>query len=239
MCTGMTLSYHPCEHRTTHYSTKCNDSECLQISQFPITFVNGLCIECMGSDNNFHTGSIKSEDSTETDVTTDVRTIGDKLDTLIESCGTIAGVVKAETQRRSSITTDDMLVNFYHDTSLRNRHIHLSPSTMSTTDEQMETANWLTKAFKLFQEDHGEGFESHTRRLQDLVQQLKAEDSDRDSTDLLILDQTTLILALMNRILASKKRKGIFDAEFFVPAIFFFLGFFYAAWLDGKFNGCN
>lgn len=145
MCTGMTVCYQPCDHRTIHYSTKCTDIDCLQIRHFPVTFVNGYCMACMGSDQSSRTDSMKSTETADTDVSSDVRAIGDKLDTLIQSCGAIAGVVNSEARKRASSIKPVKVVQFAQEVGLRPSDIKIPISNTVTLSKQLRGGSWLTR----------------------------------------------------------------------------------------------
>lgn len=145
MCTGMTLCYQPCDHRTVHYSTKCTDIDCLQIRHFPVTFVNGYCIACMGSDHSSRTDSMKSIETSDTDVSSDVKAIGDKLDTLIQSCGAIAGVVNSEARKRASIIKPVKVVQFAGEAGLRASDIKIPINNTTSSNKHLKIGGWLTK----------------------------------------------------------------------------------------------
>ncbi|KUJ09994.1 uncharacterized protein LY89DRAFT_689873 [Mollisia scopiformis] len=210
--------------------------------QFPITFVNGYCTSCMGSDHSSHSGSINTIETVDTDVSSDVKAIGDKLDTLIESCGTIAGVVNSEARRRSSISSPVKVVQFAREVGLRPSDIKIPISKPITTSKESKDGNPLTRditaPMAVLQEELNKYFQFWRTCLNETIERQLAGNPDMKAVKECLHasyqwldDNTSKAFEDAERLVTSKCRERVYLVCLFVITAFFF-GFLFGVWFN-------
>ncbi|CZR65171.1 uncharacterized protein PAC_15071 [Phialocephala subalpina] len=242
MCTGMTLAYSPCDHRTTHYSTKCTDAQCTQHRLFPITFVNGYCMACIGSDESSRSSSFKTVETVGTDVSSDVKAIGDKLDTLIQSCGAIAGVVNSEAQRRASVTKPVKVAQLAREVELGPSDIKVPISNTIITKKEYAAGNLLTQDITApiisLQEDLDKHLQFWRNALDEAVERQMAVKVDLKTMKECLHasyqwldDHTGKAFEEAEKQVASRCQERTYLVGSFIIMVFFF-GFFFGFWFN-------
>ncbi len=196
----------------------------------------------MGSDQSSRSDSLRSSDSVESDVSSDVKAIGDKLDTLIQSCGSIAGVVSTEVRRRSSISNPVKAVQLAQELGLRPSDIKIPISNAITTSKQKKADNPLMKDITApiisLQEDLNKHLQFWCNCLDEAIErqvtgkaELKATKECLHASYQWLDDHTGKAFEEAEKQVALRCQERAYLVGSFI-IIVFFLGFFFGVWFN-------